>query len=274
MSELDLGKRLLPGETEIIHLIRSFDPESKEAVARVELVKKYPGLEPKKWRGVTDHCVFTLDSFCDWAERWADPATGTIYYNDSEITLVMNEREETSVRGLVESIRYPYEYSQEWQTWQELKSSYSHKELLAFFRKNKLDIVNCAELLDSYGKIRTNAYLEHLSEADSKDGRRIGVQFSSKTASQKPEAAELVGVVVVKIPVFINDDLSDWVGNCTLEFDVHIEEPEEPGKSVTFSLVCAEVEKVRRARIRKEIEALNTRLDKWLIVNGTPSFEK
>jgi hypothetical protein len=279
MSEQDLGKRLLPGETEIIRLVRMVDPESKEPIARVELVKKHAELPPLQRRGVANHSFYSLAGFVDWVERWADKSTGTIYYSDVSVKLVMDERAEVAPGGKVETVYYEFDFSDEWKLWtRALGINFSHRELLNHFRKNSLDIVNAADLLDGYGKIKTNVHLEHLSESDSKDGRKLGVQFSSKTGSTKAEAETLPGVLVLEIPVFMDDDLAvDENGEPTrlaqLDVKISIEEPESPGESVNFVMTCPEWEKVKRARIREEIAKLESRLCDWLIVAGKPEFK-
>jgi len=253
------------GEEKLVRLVRKMDPDLG-TIAQIIVKKAWPEPEPNKMVEPKHLNFSDTDSLIEYLKKWGDLETDIIFYSEDEAIYVRDIRAEFLPNGKHEQAVLAFQTSREFDRWFDVVDSlkaFDHKALLKWLRMNQDDIIDYAPLAESWSAIETTVGLKRDSSIDDANGRRVGVEFTSKTGKKTPGL--LIDRFRIKVPVLHNDDPA------VFELAIDIEEPSNADSPAYFYLRSRTLVDAKLRAVQEEIELMKSELEGWQILFGWPN---
>ena len=250
------------GEEKLVRLVRKMDPELG-TIAQIVIKKGWPEPEPDKRVDPLKLMFMDTESMIEFLKKWGNPETDIVFYDENKALYMRNVRAGFLPSGKHEKVSLYFKTSREFSRWfEEMGEGFDHKRLLKFFRVNQDNILDFAQLHESWSSIETCVGLKRDSTIDEASGRRIGVEFTSKTGKKTPGL--LIDKFQISLPVLANDDPKIF------EISIDIEEPSNADNPALFSFRSRSLQDAKLYAVQEEIELMKAELEGWQILFGWP----
>ncbi len=251
------------GEHRILGVVRQMLGD--EPIHSLEIIKRHPDPAPMIPIGPLEVNLYDTESFVNFCKRYGNKDTSRIFYDDEYVKIILNAFDEQAQEGRYDVAWLNFRFSPEFEQWDSIVNRadcYSQKDIIEFLRRNMDDILNGEEVLLSYEHLKTCIHVEIDSSLSSKDGRVLGVKFTSKT-DNKINPGKLIVLFQINIPVLQND-----IEARPFTIQVDLQEPESDKDQATFLLRSRTFIKAQQLAIADEVEKIKHSLKEWDIFYG------
>lgn len=215
------------------------------------------------------HGFLNTESMIDFLKKYGTKEESVVFVNDTEIQGVLADKID---RGMRETIKRPFRFSNEFMEWQKLLPG----------GVGRIDHVAFLELLYKYEdylpdpKILTD--LAAIGWKIEVCGEAIAPSPQSKevTIKVKVNGDERMQKIAKKFTLTIPVLLEDSVRNERMSFDIKLMPivPEHAGQKPSYQLNCVQIVTNLAERLEREAAMVKDELDGWMVVRGSQGYAK